>query len=130
MKKCIKCNESRKAQEFPKGKNTCKKCRNKYHKHKRESNPERTKAYWVKNKYGITLEEYNKKMNTSSGCEICGTDKKLCYDHNHDTKEFRGVLCHWCNSALGDFKDNPRILLNAVKYLKGRGDYSGYVGHP
>ncbi len=123
MRTCKKCEEEMEVSEFEKGRYTCKTCRNKYHKEKRDSDPDKTRGYSVKAQYGITLEEYNKCMSKSKVCEICGTDKRLCYDHNHNTGEFRGVLCHWCNSALGDFKDNKKILLNAIKFLEDRGSY-------
>jgi hypothetical protein len=44
-------------------------------------------------------------------------------DHNHDTGEFRGVLCRQCNRALGMFKDSSTILRNAVEYLEAFGSY-------
>ena len=40
-------------------------------------------------------------------------------DHDHKTKKFRGWLCHKCNRALGHFNDDEKILLKAIKYLKG-----------
>lgn len=39
-------------------------------------------------------------------------------DHCHETGEFRGFLCNNCNIALGRFKDDPEILLNAIAYLQ------------
>jgi len=39
-------------------------------------------------------------------CEICGKTSDLMYDHNHETKEFRGTLCRTCNGGLGFFKEN------------------------
>ena len=44
-------------------------------------------------------------------------------DHNHQTNEFRGLLCKECNRSLGLFGDNIDILTNAVTYLKERGSY-------
>jgi hypothetical protein len=44
-------------------------------------------------------------------------------DHNHDTGEFRGVLCKTCNRALGLFRDNPDIIFNAYDYLIKNGSY-------
>lgn len=72
------------------------------------------------------LEEY-RKIHTK--CEICGKDvmdvqkehnrfKQLCIDHNHNTNEFRGLLCMTCNSALGWFEKNEDAILN---YLNDRG---------
>ena len=40
-----------------------------------------------------------------------------CCDHNHITGAFRGWLCHSCNRALGNFKDNIELLTSAVNYL-------------
>ena len=70
--------------------------------------------------YGITLEEYEIAMNTSTSCEICGSEDKLCYDHDHNTMEFRGILCMGCNSALGHLGDNREGLLKALSYFDSR----------
>ena len=43
----------------------------------------------------------------------------LMFDHSHDTKKFRGLLCDSCNKALGLFKDSPARLFSAIRYLKG-----------
>lgn len=42
-----------------------------------------------------------------------------CIDHNHQTNQFRGYLCHKCNLALGNFSDDINKLYKAIKYLKG-----------
>ena len=39
-------------------------------------------------------------------------------DHDHNTNNFRGWLCHKCNRGLGAFNDNTEHLENAIKYLK------------
>ena len=44
-------------------------------------------------------------------------------DHNHETGEFRGILCINCNSMLGMAKDSPRILAKAIGYLEANGFY-------
>ena len=52
-------------------------------------------------------------------CEVCGVvEKKICFDHNHETKEFRGWICHRCNVALGMVDDKIEILKLLIKYLK------------
>jgi len=55
-------------------------------------------------------------------CAICkspeaGGRGAFHADHNHDSSQPRGVLCHNCNVALGNFKDNPEILQAAIEYL-------------
>jgi len=77
---------------------------------------------------GITKEQYELVLKTQDGkCAICQKPPKcnhnLAMDHNHETKEFRGLLCKECNRALGLFGDNIDILQNALNYLKERGSY-------
>lgn len=50
-------------------------------------------------------------------CEICDTDKKIYYDHDHKTGRFRGWLCYNCNLMLGFAKDNIETLDKAKEYL-------------
>jgi len=55
-------------------------------------------------------------------CAICkstnaGGRGAFHADHNHKTSQPRGVLCHNCNVALGNFKDNPELLQSAIDYL-------------
>ena len=50
-------------------------------------------------------------------CWICGCDKKLVIDHDHNTNIVRGRLCSVCNSAIGYFKDDIKLLRRAIKYL-------------
>jgi len=57
-------------------------------------------------------------------CAICDADlsalpsKHVHADHCHATRTPRGVLCHWCNAALGQFKDDPLRLKRALDYLE------------
>ena len=77
---------------------------------------------------GITKAQYDVVFETQRGlCAICQKPPKdkqsLAMDHNHQTNEFRGLLCKECNRALGLFGDNIDVLTNAVTYLKERGSY-------
>ena len=50
-------------------------------------------------------------------CEICGNGGRICYDHNHETGNFRGWICHRCNVILGLAKEETVILNNLIEYL-------------
>lgn len=74
-------------------------------------------------KYDLTEERYQRLYDSQQGqCPICKT--KLQYrsrtthiDHDHRTRQVRGLLCNNCNNGLGRFKDDPIRLLAAAKYL-------------
>ena len=44
-------------------------------------------------------------------------DKHLIVDHDHETGDVRGLVCHHCNIMLGGAKDNITTLQNAISYL-------------
>jgi hypothetical protein len=50
-------------------------------------------------------------------CSICNSKKSLCWDHNHETGNFRGTLCPYCNTAIGLLKNDPQIIEKAISYL-------------
>lgn len=54
-------------------------------------------------------------------CAICQSipEKSLVVDHDHETGEFRGLLCDACNRGLGFFRDNSRALQRAAQYVTG-----------
>lgn len=96
----------------------------------RAHSKEKATASALKCRYGISLEDYKLRLEVQEHtCAICGTDnpggraKRFCVDHNHETGEFRGLLCHSCNRALGLFKDSPTILSAALEYLTDNGHY-------
>lgn len=69
-------------------------------------------------KFGMTLDEYRKLFKEQNGsCAICGVHRSklkidLAVDHNHETKEIRGLLCTLCNTHLGWFdKHGEQILI-------------------
>jgi len=87
--------------------------------------------------YGITENQYNKMLESQKGlCAICrkqeviknkdGSVRRLSVDHNHNTKEVRGLLCSNCNHLIGKAKDSIPLLKSAIKYLSEYGIFEYY----
>jgi hypothetical protein len=75
----------------------------------------------LKERYKITLEQYNEILNNQKSlCAICGCSQsaKLHVDHCHSIGKVRGLLCGSCNRALGLMKDNIDFLNKAIIYLQ------------
>lgn len=89
----------------------------------RENNPETYINTHLKRKYNIDLNQYKELCAQQEYmCKIClakfDFNKELpCVDHDHLTKEVRGILCRKCNSGLGFFNDDAGLLFSASKYL-------------
>lgn len=135
---CGKCNTMKPHSEFTKDKSApmglgywCKVCASENSRKnyaKRIANGDLTfkqqkrSAYFV-NKYGLTLEEYHKKLNDQgNSCAICGvglldSGHLTHLDHCHTTGKLRAFLCTNCNRGLGHFKDNKEFLMKAIRYL-------------
>ena len=71
-------------------------------------------------KYGLTEEQFEAMWNEQGGlCAACGDPLVTGdVDHNHETGEVRGILCHGCNTALGFAKDSASRL-RALAYYVG-----------
>ena len=98
--------------------------REKQKKYNRE-NPEKRKNAILKNVYGITLEQYNQIFEKQKGkCAICKRHQKeltrtLCVDHNHKTKQVRGLLCVTCNTDVSVVENRLEEMLKYLnKYRK------------
>ena len=90
----------------------------------RDKNPEKVRENNLK-RTGFTIELFDKKLKEQNNlCAICAVDltklpqRHVHADHCHSTKTPRGILCHYCNSGLGLFKDNPQILRLAAIYAE------------
>lgn len=117
-------------------KSRCNTCLYKEHRRWTEANADRVQGYREKDSWtltkrcarrGITPEQLVDAFERQECCcAICRTEIELmdsAIDHNHDTGEFRGVLCKQCNRALGMFRDSPYILSSALEYLRTFGSY-------
>jgi len=52
----------------------------------------------------------------AGSCAICGREADR-QDHSHELKLPRDRLCHQCNVGLGFFRDDPRLLQEAARYV-------------
>ncbi|MDC6462634.1 endonuclease VII domain-containing protein [Planktomarina temperata] len=89
---------------------------------------QKSKAF-IRRRYGISYEEYVQiREDQDHKCAICrSSDHKnkrtgqllqtFFIDHDHATGNVRGLLCSSCNHALGQFKDDRAVMLNAIAYL-------------
>jgi hypothetical protein len=55
-------------------------------------------------------------------CKICRRREATQIDHDHRTGVIRGILCLYCNAALGAFHDDPLVIQNAIDYLERHGE--------
>jgi len=72
--------------------------------------------------YGITEEIVAWHMEAQgSACAICARPfegRSPHVDHDHQTGQFRGLLCGGCNRGLGQFNEDITSLRRAIAYLK------------
>lgn len=71
--------------------------------------------------YGLNPEEFNQLLRDQGySCPICLDIfwKTPAVDHNHKTKERRGLLCKSCNIAIGLLEEDPENLVRAIEYLR------------
>ena len=52
-----------------------------------------------------------------TNCQLCHSTENIVFDHDHETKTFRGWLCDPCNRSLGRLGDNVEGIMKVLKYL-------------
>lgn len=84
----------------------------------------RTRDWRLKQRYGLSAKEVDQ-MRSEQGfrCFICKIPehrlrRNLVVDHSHENGTVRKLLCDLCNHGLGCFKDNPKLLTEATRYLR------------
>jgi len=74
------------------------------------------RAAWIK-QYGLTPEDY-RAMLGDGRCPICGRKmRKVNVDHDHKTKQVRGLVCGTCNKRVLTVINTPLLAFNLLKYL-------------
>jgi hypothetical protein len=102
----------------------CKECQSASYKSWAAKNPGASRERNLKSKYGIDAEEYMRLLEEQGGgCALCGSEESrwesspwLHVDHDHETGEVRGLLCHLCNIAVGCIENTPNM--DVQKLLK------------
>jgi hypothetical protein len=149
VKTCTKCRKSKPLEAFNTRASRCKPCRAEdkrapatlaraaERRRERYAQDEKYKQERLdanrKSRYGITPERYAALLEEQDdGCAICHTDTPgghgaFHVDHDHACcpglkscgQCIRGLLCHHCNLLLGNAKDDIKLLMDAVDYLRG-----------
>lgn len=134
MKKCRRCLKEKSLSEFWKDKSNkdghknicigCNRLLNKYwYERNRKEKINYSKNKYCKYRYGISFDDKRKLwLGQDKKCLICREEMllgKSCHiDHDHNTKEIRGLLCSKCNQLIGLARKSKEILLSAIKYLE------------
>mgnify|MGYP001608010081 CR=1 FL=1 len=89
----------------------------------RRGHPDEVRNRHRRERTGFTYEMFVARLAEQGGvCAICrgpfSSSKSTHADHSHTTGQQRGVLCGRCNWGLGYFRDNPKFLTAAAKYLR------------
>jgi len=87
---------------------------------KQKENPEAQMRRWFKRKYGLSFEDLESLRKTqNNACAIClSRTHKLKVDHNHHTGQVRALLCQRCNTGIGMFLENSRLMRKAASYVE------------
>jgi hypothetical protein len=85
----------------------------------------------IKSYYNLTTADYDRMLAAQGGvCAVCKQPPSgrniLHVDHDHRCcpagktcgKCIRGLLCHFCNTAIGLLDDSPKLTKSATEYLE------------
>jgi hypothetical protein len=125
-KRCSKCGESKPRADFPRNRNCpdgyhpyCKRCHNAQVRESKQRLYGGERHYHLKRRYGIGAAEVQALIDAQNGmCPICRKRAATQVDHDHETGRVRGVLCLYCNAALGAFHDDPNLIAKAIAYIE------------
>ncbi|MEV4454346.1 endonuclease VII domain-containing protein [Microbispora sp. NPDC049633] len=84
--------------------------------------PRRAKWLWAQ--YRLAWEDYLARIEEQQGkCAICprgigADDPRTHVDHDHESGNVRGILCHYCNLALGYMEDDAERMRRAAEYIE------------
>jgi hypothetical protein len=122
---CSKCEQDKPTSDFYRNSRQtrgyhhyCKPCTRAYDRARYPNGKPRRYARRLERDYGITIDDFNRMLGEQGGrCAICRRDGQLVVDHDHGSGVVRGLLCAWCNRALGFLGDDYRTVAQAAAYL-------------
>ncbi len=73
----------------------------------------------LRRRYGITARQWDQAYDQQDGnCANPRCSNRITdVDHDHQTGQFRGLLCSDCNRALGAIHDDTEVLRGLIDYL-------------
>ena len=80
----------------------------------------------LKKKYGLTEASFQAMMRAQKNrCAICFIEmaevkgaRSAAVDHNHTTGVIRSILCVGCNTGIGFFYEDPKVMRAAADYIE------------
>lgn len=126
---CVRCEVPKPRDAFHKNRRLasglqswCKECNKQFKRdaRARREKPEDRRAANLKQRYGISLADYENMLARQDGkCAICTQPpNRPVVDHCHSTGRVRGILCLKCNAMLPAIEDGA-YLAGALRYLGG-----------
>lgn len=114
----------------------CLECARKYQREWCKRNPDKIKRKYLKaripshlRRHGESYNVFLSRLAAQNGLcanPSCGivlsleghSSTKAHQDHNHDTGQKRGILCHGCNTALGLLKEKAEVIEGLAAYIR------------
>lgn len=86
---------------------------------RRAEGPSERRRRRLRDKYRLKPSDWDAMLIEQNGrCAICLCPMESPHvDHDHNTGAVRGLLCKWCNLAIGYMKDDAARLRAAADYL-------------
>jgi len=95
-----------------------------------KEDPHYVKRRHLKSKFGLSLVDFEELfLSQGTRCAICLSEVSRGngwhVDHDHEDGKIRGILCHFCNLAIGHFRDDVDSLTKAINYLSNWKEING-----
>jgi Recombination endonuclease VII len=128
--RCTRCQQFKPRDAFSYGQYWCKRCKAEDQRHRRLADPDRAADQTLRQKYGLTLKQYNERLAAQGGgCAICDAKPRLArlhVDHDHRCcpgkktcgRCFRGIVCYPCNTKLSILESDSEFAVRMRAYAR------------